>query len=684
MIKNLLLALASSLVFFALLEGGLALVGISPALDEDDPFVGFSGRIPLFVEAEGPDGEPELVTAPNKRGFFNVQKFPRKKAPGGYRIFCVGGSTTYGRPYDHRTSFCGWLRVLLPLADPSRHWEVINAGGISYASYRVAALMEELVGYDPDLFIVYTGHNEFLERRTYAALLDQSRLLMEARALLNRTRTYTAMKGMIDRPLGRQEGETPRRNVLPAEVDAILDDSAGLSYYSRDNIETEGVLRHFRLNLERMIRVADESGVGVLIVTPASNLRHCSPFKSEHRSGLSDGERQRWRSLIGRARREHADEEFEEALGTLDRAAAVDDRRADLHYLRGQALDALGRSESAREAFERARDEDICPLRALSRTTEIVNAVAEAEGVRRVAFDELLTERSKQAIPGADYFLDHVHPTVDAHGLLARALVDAMIAEGVVRPAAGWPDEVVSTARRSVEDQIDRKAQGLALKNLAKVLTWAGKFEEAHRTALLSIGLIGGWHAGSHRVAGNSAARLGDFDGAEAHFRRGLRLQPDDPDLRTLLARVFVRQNRHEEAISELEKVIAQRPRFADAHSELGDVLRGSGQLDRALRHLKIAVRIEPNAENRLRLAIALVRAGRGRQAAVQLREVLRRDPGNARAHSELAEAFAQTGRFRDAVNLAEKAIHLATASDQREVAREARERLQSYRRRAR
>ena len=120
-----------------------------------------------------------LVTAQNKRGYFNVQGFPQVKAPGTYRIFTLGGSTTYGRPYDDKTSFSGWLREFLPMADSQRNWEVINAGGISYASYRVAHLMEELVNYQPDLFIIYTGHNEFLEERTYGQIRDMSPLVTE-------------------------------------------------------------------------------------------------------------------------------------------------------------------------------------------------------------------------------------------------------------------------------------------------------------------------------------------------------------------------------------------------------------------------------------------------------------------------------------------------------------------------
>ena len=80
---------------------------------------------------------------------------------------------------------------MLPKADPSRKWEVINAGAISYASYRIKGLMAELARYEPDLFIVYTGENEFLERRTYASVFETPGLLRNAAGLASRLRIAT-------------------------------------------------------------------------------------------------------------------------------------------------------------------------------------------------------------------------------------------------------------------------------------------------------------------------------------------------------------------------------------------------------------------------------------------------------------------------------------------------------------
>ena len=50
-------------LFFAGLEATLWAVGVRPVLYDEDPFVGFSSRIPLFERREGRAGEPLFVTA---------------------------------------------------------------------------------------------------------------------------------------------------------------------------------------------------------------------------------------------------------------------------------------------------------------------------------------------------------------------------------------------------------------------------------------------------------------------------------------------------------------------------------------------------------------------------------------------------------------------------------------------
>ncbi|MGH7199308.1 MAG: SGNH/GDSL hydrolase family protein [Planctomycetaceae bacterium] len=273
--KKLGFSLLTTFAVFVTLELVLALFGVRPLLYDEDPYVGFASYVPLFEEQTDSAGQAVMATAPNKLTWFNEQRFLRDKPAGTYRIFCLGGSTTYGRPYDDATSFSGWLREFLAEADPSRRWEVINAGGISYASYRVAKLLEEdLVEYGPDLIIIYSGHNEFLERRTYAGVIETPSAVRNVGGLVGRSRTYTALKRLTDAVRDRPS----ERDELSSEVRSILDDTIGPEAYHRDEELRRQVVAHYRFNLHRMIDIARASGSEVVLVTPASNLRSCSPF----------------------------------------------------------------------------------------------------------------------------------------------------------------------------------------------------------------------------------------------------------------------------------------------------------------------------------------------------------------------------------------------------------------------
>ena len=96
---------------------------------------------------------------------FRPDGFARENGPKEFRIFCLGGSTVQGSPFAIETAFSTWLELSLQAAEPKRQWDVVNCGGVSYASYRLVPILEEVLGYEPDLIILYTGHNEFLEDR---------------------------------------------------------------------------------------------------------------------------------------------------------------------------------------------------------------------------------------------------------------------------------------------------------------------------------------------------------------------------------------------------------------------------------------------------------------------------------------------------------------------------------------
>ena len=605
---------AAILIFLLLLEGTLAIFGVKPALQKEDPFVGFAANVPLFVPAPGTEGEQSLVTAPNKKDFFNHQSFPRQKPAHTFHIFCLGGSTTYGRPYDDTTSFAGWLRELLPTADKSKNWEVINGGGISYASYRVAHLMEELINYQPDLFIIYTGHNEFLEERTYGKLKEIAPLLKTTTSLLAKTRTWSGMETALKKLNITPQTEKEDRVNLAAEVDSILDRSAGLDLYKRDDLLRENILKHYRISLKRMVELARSVGARVIFVTPASNLKDFSPFKSQHTDSSSSGASQRSEQLLNMSKPFVWEKNWGLVLQFLEEAVVLDPRFAELHYQRGQTLLNLGRYKKAKEALQRARDEDVCPLRALTPMRQIVTDVAKENGIMLVDFVDLLEQRMQAlqgySILGQEYFLDHVHPTIEGNRILAVSLLQTMADQGLVRLEPGWGMKTIASVAAKIEGGIDQNEHGRALANLARVLMWAGKTEDAARLARQALEIAGDYKD----VAINAS---------------------------TTLANAYALDNRPKLALEQIYSTLAMAPGSAELRLKLGQILLGRHfrKLEEAAANLLLVTRLMPYYDwGHALFGIDMAERGRPKIAYPSLKEALRLNPNNSAARQKLAQ----------------------------------------------
>ncbi len=398
-----------------------------------DPFMGFSAVNPLFVLNDA-GGRYEIP--PSRQAFFCPDSFSATKAPRAFRIFCLGGSTVQGRPFAIQTSFSTWLELNLQAADKSRTWEVVNCGGISYASYRLVPILQEVLGHQADMIILYTGHNEFLEDRTYGHIKNMAAPLARALEFASQLRTYTLLREGYLRLTGTApELTTKAKPVLGPEVDAILDYRHGLRLYRRDEKGRRDTIQHFRYNVWRMVQLASDAGVPLILVNPVSNLRNTPPFKAEHREDLTPEEFRRLEDLRQEATRlDGADRE--RTLQLLREAIAIDDRHAGVFYDLGRCYDNLKRYPEARRAYVRAKDLDICALRILEPMHAAIHQIGRLTNTSVVDVRKRLAALSTGGIPGNAWLLDHVHPTIRGHQEIAEALLEELIRLGVVTPTS--------------------------------------------------------------------------------------------------------------------------------------------------------------------------------------------------------------------------------------------------------
>ena len=157
---------------------------------------------------------------------------------------------------------------------------------------------------------------------------------------------------------------------------------------------------------------------------------------------------------------------WSEACEILNTAIEIDPRYAELHYRRGKALFALGRYREAKVAFTRARDEDICPLRALSSMREKLVEVTRATGSPTIDFITLLEQRllaeKGHTILGKEYFLDHVHPTIEGNRILALKLVEVLRERGIVQTGGALDDQTIAAVASRIEARLDPQLRARA------------------------------------------------------------------------------------------------------------------------------------------------------------------------------------------------------------------------------
>ena len=123
------------------------------------PFIGFVMRPGASLDS--PRGQFSV----NSLGYRGAE-FDKVKAPGTFRVACLGGSTTWGSgaSCDDAT----WpaalqrdLTALLPSGGPYQRVEVINAGAPGYTLMEsFVQLKMRLVPLQPDLVVVYHGIND--------------------------------------------------------------------------------------------------------------------------------------------------------------------------------------------------------------------------------------------------------------------------------------------------------------------------------------------------------------------------------------------------------------------------------------------------------------------------------------------------------------------------------------------
>jgi protein O-mannosyl-transferase len=165
----------------------------------------------------------------------------------------------------------------------------------------------------------------------------------------------------------------------------------------------------------------------------------------------------------------------------------------------------------------------------------------------------------------------------------------------------------------------------------------------------------------------NALARKGQSDEAMVHYDEAIRLQPYYGDAYYNRGSVLFGKGLIDEAIADWERALQIQPNDANAHTGLGNALLRKGSLKEAIAHYEQALALapdDPHCRNNMAWVLATssddsIRDGAKAMALAQVAVTLSggREP---RFFRTLAAAYAESGRFSEALAVAQQATTIA------------------------
>jgi tetratricopeptide (TPR) repeat protein len=244
--------------------------------------------------------------------------------------------------------------------------------------------------------------------------------------------------------------------------------------------------------------------------------------------------------------------------------------------------------------------------------------------------------------------------------------VDADINIGITLLRKGRVDEAITYYQDALQIKPD---SANACYNLGNALLQKGDLDEAiarYQTALQ----ISPDNAKAHNNLGNALLQKGRVDEATAHFQKALQINPASAGACYNLGNALLQKGDLDEAIAQYQRALQIKPGFAEARNILRTALLQKGREDEIMAQYQKALQINPDHPgvlNNLAWLLATCPDARIRDGVQAVKYAERACElthyGVPPFVGTLAAAYAEAGRFDEAIAAAEKTCALAAAA---------------------
>ena len=543
------------------------------------------------------------------------------------RIFTLGGSTAAGYPYLYSGTFSAFLEQRLQVAYPDYQVEVLNLGMTAVNSYTVRDFARECLRYNPDLIIVYAGHNEFYgalgSASAQASLFATNHPLTLAYLRLKRLKIYQAIQSLTRWVKSNQETDTHAGQgtlmARMAEEKSIALDSP--LYHATKTI--------FEANLRDIARWADDRNVSVLFSTLVSNLRDQKPFVSIHSSAAdTSGFALRWQ----RVKQLMLTSSYSSALDTLKKMITIDPGYALLHFYAGRCAELQEQYRIAARYYRCARDLDGLRFRATDEFNVVIRSVANRPGAFLCEMEVALEQHAVNGLIGKDLMLEHLHPNLEGYFRLGQILAESVIDQNILHQVIPQLPEAVALP----DDDYFRDR--MAVTALDRIIA-------AYRIKILTSGWP--FRTGKRSF---SAADINPANYTEELALAVLQKDSNYEKAHVALGEYYMKKNAPEKAIAEYQALATTFPFNESPYLLLGKLLVNSHQFDRAIPVLKHTILLTADPYSYKWLGTILINRNKAVEGIPYLEKAIALDPADGQAWYNLSGAYFLTGNNEQAL----------------------------------
>ncbi len=326
------------------------------------------------------------------------------------RVVIAGGSSVQGFPHPRRLTASAYSRSMLSDIFPEYSVEVFNVGITAISSFAVNQVVEDALSLNPQIVVVYAGHNEIY------GVYGSASLSSGGNSQFSKSIHYDLMQlgltGFLRFVIEKL------RSSPSLDSRALMNVMSDAGLVSPGDIRRKEALGNLRENMLELATKCKQKGIVLIVCTVASNERGFAPALVEPE--ILGDRINLWRNEIdlGIKALYHSPgiskAHFASAIGIAGEHAW-----SLFHY--GRALEVLGETDSAHSYYLRARDADPYPWRANSEVNKILKEVSTEMELTLVDVEKIFREKSPSSGIGWELMDDHLHPSNLGQLLLARS-----------------------------------------------------------------------------------------------------------------------------------------------------------------------------------------------------------------------------------------------------------------------